>query len=150
MNQFKYEKFNVCRLMADKAMHDLDYKAQLERSAYDHNKTIELAELNREVEKSMTAFRKRHRGYGSVAWNSFSGWTNYDDEGLERDSEHIERAEKDKRVYTVSLAGGTYAERVREAHVSTTRAPLPAVHAGLCQCWLQINVFSQTHAHSNS
>ena len=37
-----------------------------------------------------------------------------------------------------------------EAHVSTISAPLPAVHAGLWQCWLQINVYSQTHTHSNS
>ena len=84
--------------MAEKATHDLDYKAQLERSAYDHNQSIELAELNMEVEKSMTAFRKRHLVHEVVVWNKIGDSANYDDEALERDSEHIEWAGKDKRM----------------------------------------------------
>lgn len=46
--------------MADQAMHDLDYKAQLEQSAHAHSNAIELAELNKEIEKGMTAMRKWH------------------------------------------------------------------------------------------
>ena len=59
-NQFELENFNVCRLVADKAMHDLDYKARLERSsAHAHSNAIELAELDMEIEKGMTAMRPR-------------------------------------------------------------------------------------------
>lgn len=97
--------------MAEKATHDLDYKAQLERSAYDYNQSIELDELNIEVEKSMTALLKRHHGHEGLVWRKFGGWANYDDERVERDSDHAEWVDKYEGWYTVCLAEGTYAER---------------------------------------
>lgn len=58
--QNKFEDFNVCQLMAEKAKHDQDYRAQLERSAYGHDKPKELFELNVETEEGMAALRQKY------------------------------------------------------------------------------------------
>lgn len=50
----------ICRLMADKAMHDPDYKAQLEQSAHAHGNTFGLALLNRKIEHNMITLRTQH------------------------------------------------------------------------------------------
>ena len=67
--------------MAEKAMQDLEYKAQLERSIYDHDKPTELAELNIEIEKGMTALRRRHMDNEKEAWERFR-LRKFFDEGL--------------------------------------------------------------------
>ena len=93
--------------MADKAMYDLDYKAQLERSACGHNQPIELAKLNMEIEKSMVVFRMRHIRDKIVAWKRHSAWADSDDEFFE----NIVCAKGDELGFKVSHAGGTYARR---------------------------------------
>ena len=52
----KFEEFNICWLVAEKAMHDRDYRAQLVRSAHDYDKTIEVSELHVEIREGMAAF----------------------------------------------------------------------------------------------
>ena len=54
------QEYNMCRLMADQAMQNRDYKAQLERSAYSQDKPEELSELNVWIEKDMAALRHKH------------------------------------------------------------------------------------------
>ena len=96
--------------MADKATYDLDYKAQLERSACGHNQPIELAELNTEIEKSMVVFRMRHIRDKIVAWKRHSAWADSDDEFFEKAFE-IVWEKGDELGFKVSNAGGTYARR---------------------------------------
>ena len=60
LHQLNPGEFNIYRLMAEKAMHDRDYRAQLERSAYGHDKPKELSELNAGIEKGMAVLRQKH------------------------------------------------------------------------------------------
>lgn len=57
--------------MAEKAMHDRDYRAQLERSAYGHDKPTHLSELNAGIEKGMAALRQKHINDEKEAWANF-------------------------------------------------------------------------------
>ena len=57
--------------MAEKAMHDRDYSAQLERSAYGHDQPKELSELNAGIEESMAVLRRKHLNDKVEAWEEF-------------------------------------------------------------------------------
>lgn len=46
--------------MAEKAMHDRDYRTQLERAAYGHGKPKEFSGPSAEIKKSMAAIRPKH------------------------------------------------------------------------------------------
>ncbi|KAF6237104.1 hypothetical protein HO173_004572 [Letharia columbiana] len=71
IHQFKFDDFNIYRLMAENAMHDGDYRAQLERSAYGHDKPIELSKLNGEIENGMAALGQKHINDEEEAWIQF-------------------------------------------------------------------------------
>lgn len=60
IRQSEFDDFDVCRLMAEKAMHDRDYRAQLERLAYGHIKATELSAKRGDQEKHNSAPPKAH------------------------------------------------------------------------------------------
>lgn len=68
-HQIEFDDFNICRLMAEKAMHNQDYTAQLERSAYGRDNPAGLSELNVEIEKSMAVLRQKY--IEAEAWRKF-------------------------------------------------------------------------------
>ena len=70
-HQIEFDDFNICRIMAEKAMHNQDYRAQLERSAYGRDNPTELSELNVEIEKSMAVLRQKHIDDEAKAWRKF-------------------------------------------------------------------------------
>ena len=55
IHPLKFHDFNIRRLIADKAMHSRDYRAQLELAAYGHGEPKEFSGLSAEIKKSMAA-----------------------------------------------------------------------------------------------
>ena len=175
ITQIQFNDFNICRLMAEKAMYDQDYKTLLERSAHGHGKPTELTEADVEIMASIAALRQNYENDVNEAWTKLRrrarafrdrGYdmvapcraTNMTGEGSitgfhetnVRDTEIAFRARVGAGFMIIVSGQTRWGLYLREAHVSTIRAPLHPMHAGLWHCWLQINVFRQTPTHSSS